>query len=539
MKKFFSLLALCFAMTLTAQADREVIKVKSFVDRTDCQLRVASQSHHNRGKNTLITPKGTMKYYQMNAVIRDLSGFLPVLNVANKIYENGKTYYIGSLFPGVLRCEDLWAVGQLNSAGDRIEVECADALYDLDIYDGDGNYEGAAQLHIGELLVDQNGTPYGLENAVFNKDGDHIFIEYSEGMRPIVLFRVTPDEQAEIYSTAYNHDLKIYTGNVTLNEPSSSSTVTEYIYNAQDAYGKEYSIKGHVAVDGNNYYFDSLLPEAGNAWIKGVRKGNTITLPNDQFLGSEISYYLYYNGFQTTGFDNGTGQYAGSKVEITFNIDDKGVITLNNPNRTFACAFYTSGNQFTYAFQVRMEPFHGDVAAKPSKPYDLRLITKYFEQYGENTISFLLDNVSEDGNYINPELLGYCMYLDEERYTFTSDVYPYIDGSAMTIIPFGYRDKQNYDIYLADDGRNVICFREDMFTRVGIQSVYTLNGREYGSDIAYIDTEGNTSVVTPSGVNRLNLDDINSKSFTYDLQGRKVKNEASGIFIRNNKLIIR
>ena len=492
-----------------------------------------------KANQTLITPKGDCRAYLMSAVVRDISGMVPVIDVANKVYsdEGGKVLYFGSLFPAVIRCDELWAKAVVKDG--FAEIDCADALYNLEIVDAQGVIEESAELHVGELLVDEREQPYGLQNVQFTKDGDHYYIDYSSGMRPIVLFAVTGDDMVTVYSTTYNHDLRPYTGNTTFNVVPDDATISEYIYGGQDAAGKEFSIKGRVAVSGNDYYFDNLLPEAGHAWIKGTRSGNTITLPNDQYLGTEISYYLYYNGFKTTGFDSSTGQYKGDKVELTFNVDSKGVITLNNPSRTFPCAFYKSGNQFYATFQNRIEPFLGDIVARPSDPYDLKLVTKYFAAYGENSISFCLDNISTEGSYIDPANLYYCMYLDEERYTFNRSLYPYIHEQQMTLFPYGYKDKENYDIYLADDGRNVICFREDLFVQCGIQAVYILDGKEYVSNIVYIDEKGNVEVVDPlegepDGISSTSPDpseggESRFSARTYDLSGRRVLPSFGGV----------
>lgn len=546
MKKALLLLFAAASM-MAASAQKITFKtcnVKSLdeivTSRPNAGLRPAAPAKANK---TLVTPEGTMKYYTMNAVVRDLTSLMPVLNVAEKVYfaPDNKHVYFGSLFPSVLRCEDLWVRGTIN--GDDCMLDCYDEIYYMEERDADGNTQTGQYLHVGELLVNAQGQPYGLDDVHFTKDGDRFYIDYSEtDLRPIVLFVVEDDETVTVVTTAYNHDIRPYEGNTTFSEPPADAVISEYVYNGQDADAKDFSIKGNVAVSGNDYYFDSLLPEAGHAWIKGTRSGNTITLANDQFLGTEISYYLYYNGFRTTGFDSSTGQYAGDKTKLTFNVDDKGVISLNNSTRTFPAAFFTSGNQFTYTFKNRIEPFKGDKVARPSDPYDLKLVTKYFAAYGENSISFGLDNVSADGEYINPELLYYCMYLDQDIYAFERSLYPYIHEERMTHFPYGYKDLENYDIYLADDGRNVICFREDMFVQCGIQAVYRLDGKEYGSNIVYIDEQGNVEKVAPEddfsdGMTRVVL--CPASDCWYDLSGRRATTTQAGrVYIKDGRRFI-
>lgn len=546
MKKVLLLIIAACAMTL-ANAQKITFKscnehpIEQLLEQGRAHIRPAAPAKANQA---LITPEGNMTYYTLSAVVRDLSGLMPVMNVAETVYfsSDNKSVFFGSLFPSILKCEDLWVEGQLKA--NEVVFDCYDEVFYLEECDPDGTITYSAALQMGELLVDAYGNPYGMEDVRFTRDGNRFYIDYSDvDLRPLVLFVVNDDETVSIVTTAYNHDLRPYEGNTTLNVVPATATVSDYIYSGQDSSGKEFSIKGSVAIDGNDYYFDSLLPEAGHAWIKGTRSGNTITLDNNQFLGSEISYYLYYNGFKTTGFDSSTGQYLGDKTKLTFSVDSKGVITLNSPSRTFPCAFFTSGNQFYATFQNRIEPFQGDQVARPSDPYNLKLVTKYFAAYGENTIGFNLDNVSADGDYLNPELLYYCMYLDEDLYTFERSIYPYIHEETMTHFPFGYRDKGNYDIYLADDGVNVICFREDMFVQCGIQAVYRLDGKEYLSNIVYVDEKGNVEKVDPyaglqDGVKKIEIHPAQNGSW-YDLAGRRKSTQGSGIAVKNGRVVIR
>lgn len=544
MKKIFAFLftlaafgAACAQEFGNAVAENHRIEVKQFNFLQANASRLVPKKSHN----ALITPKGEMKYYKMGAVIRDLTGFMPVIDVANRLYfsEDGQTIYFGSLFPGVFYCDELWVEGKVK--GDKVWIDCEKPIIFYDDYDND-DIPGV-NFQMGELLLDAAGNPYAIDYLEFEKDGDHIYLDYSEGMRPIVLFVDNGDGTVDIINTTYNIDLRPYTGNTTFSEPSASASISEYVYTYQDVYGQEHASKGRVAIDGKDYYFDNLLPDATfrtHAWIKGTRSGNTITLANDQFLGSDISYYLYYNGFKTNGQREDTGQYKGSKTNITFNVDDKGVITLNSPNSCFPCAFYISGNQFEYpTFRHRIEPFKGDVAAIPADPRDLKIYTKLLEKYGEVSISFLLDNMTADGEYLDYDLLYYCLYLDDDLYTFTKDVYEYIDGPSMTYIPYAYRDAGNYDIYLADDGRNVACLYEDMFNQIGVQAICQIDGKQYGSNIVYIDFNGNITVVPPAGVETITAPAAPAPTNWYDLSGRKANGNRRGIFVTDGKVVIR
>lgn len=541
MKKILLLLLAACALTgtgvaqTTQQNSPRPIKVRNYGDLSQQEAKTVRPI---KAKAPIVKPDGQLRYYKMSCVIRDLTGWLPVLDVANELYfsKDGKTICFGSLFPGAFFCDELWIEGQVE--GDKVVFPCATPLFDYEKDNG-----RPATIHMGELLVDEWENPYAVQDVEFIKDGDHIYIEYTEGMRHIVLFADDGTDEVEIINTTYNHDMRPFDGTAELNQLPESATIYDYIYNAQDANGDDYAEKGHVAVDGDTYYFDYLLPEATfrtHAWIKGVRKGNTITLPNNQFLGHDISYFLYYNGFKTQGTLDDTGQYKGEKTEITFNIDDQGVITLNNPDRTFPCAFYISGNQFEYYnFRHRMEPYGGDKLLVPCDVENLKLNTKMLQKYGEISISFIMRNLSVDGKYINPDNLAYYVYLDDDIYTFEKSIYEYIDGESMTKIPYAYRDQGNYDIYLADDGVNVACLYEDMFSRIGVQAVYTVDGKEARSNIVFVNYQGETEVV-PAGISPAQTTLSGKISTPYDLSGRKVSHrQPKGLYISDGQLRLR
>ncbi len=531
------LLLLAACTVLGASAAQRPVKVRSYrhIEQKDIK-----SVRNVKEKGALITPKGEMKYYKMSCVVRDFGeGFLPVMDVANELYfsEDGKTICFGSLFPGLLFCNELWIEGTVQ--GDKVVVPCSTPVYEMETFVD----EEPLEIHMGEILVDDWGNPYSMQDVEFNKEGDHIYLDYSEEMRNIVLYADHGTDEIDVITTTYNHDMRPYDGNTELNQPSKNAQIKEYIYNAQDLQGNDYAEKGHVAIDGDNYYFDYLLPEATertHAWIKGVRSGNTITLPNNQYIGHDISYYLYYNGFKSQGIKDNYGQYKGDITEVTFNIDDKGIITLNNPDRTFPCAFYISGNQFEYYnFRHRLEPYNGDQLMQPSDVEDLKINLKMLAKYGQVSISFVMRNLSTDGSYINPDNLYYRVYLDDDVYTFDKREYEFIHEQTMTDIPYAYRDQGNSDIYLADDGRNVAFLHEDMFTRLGVQVIYKVGDKESCSNIVYVDKQNNIEVVVPGteGIEKLSTEN-SQLPIAYDLQGRKATEAGRGLRVSDGKIML-
>lgn len=546
MKKILLLLvAVCtMGAAHASQSERNVIyrTVRQYVDADQVMAQSAKAGLHKsrprKAEEALIRPKGTVKYYHMACVINDMmNGWLPLLNVANQIYfsEDGKTLYFGSLFPGRYYCDELWASGQVE--GDVVKFDCSMPLLNVPYTDGDGDH--MATLRMGELLVNAAGDPIGLQDLEMTIDGERYWVDYSGGMRPVVLFNDNGDGTVDIWNTTYNMDIRPYDGNTTLVELPATAKVQEYIYRATDVYGNVFAEKGRVAVDGDTYYFDSLVPDAtfrNHAWVKGTRSGSTITLDNNQFIGSDISYYLYFDGFKSSKRDT-DGQYIGERTKLQFNIDSEGVITLKNPNTTFACAFYVSGNQFEYpTFRHTLEPYSGDQLKRPAPAENVKLNTKMLEKYGEVSVGFYVNNVSVDGEYLNPELLSYCIYLDEDLYTFRKSVYTYIDADAMTYIPIFYNDSGNYDIYRAMDDTNVACLYEDMFNLLGVQIVYTVDGKRSLSDIVYVDFDNNVTIVPPAGIGTVLAREAAEEWFS--LSGRKADVGRRGVIVNAGKKIL-
>lgn len=558
MKKLLLILVAvcCTFVSTNAQQDAHFIPIKSVTYMDASQVKPVSghqtlatkKNAPARKEKSLITPNGQMEWYTMSCVIRDFSnGLMPLLNVANKVYfdEDGKTIYLGSLFPGKYYCDELWLEGKLNNTGDQLEFDIYKPIAEIEVIEENGTSR-IATLQFGEMLEDEYGNEYGLMPFYFNvKDGKSFLPDYSDiAMHNLVIFELNGSD-VTVFDKVHNPQLTPYTGNTELVKVPASAKIEDYVYTMQDAYGKEFAIKGQVAIDGDDYYFDSLIPDAterGQKWIKGTRKGNTIKLANGQFLGSDISYYLYYNGFKTTGQLTDKGDYAGKITEITFSVDAEGNITLNNPDTTFPCAFYISGNQFeAWFFRHRIEPFKGDVKARPANITDLTLNLNFLDK-GEASVEFNVDNRSMDGSYLDPAKLSYCIYIDDDIYTFTKKYHPFLAWESITNIPLNYNDgtedSASNSIWILDGNHHVVCFYEVVFNKVGVQMIYTVDGNEYRSGITYIDRSKVISVDDLEGINNISLGETHNGR-TYDLSGRKVNNIGRGLYVNGSKLILR
>ncbi len=105
--------------------------------------------------------------------------------------------------------------------------------------------------------------------------------------------------------------------------PAGLQTET-YVYTATsyvDMGNVSYNVE--LGVDGNDVYVQGVLRSLPQAWIKGVKEGNTITFAKDQYLG-EVEV-LDYETQESLGFFPATLQYqngtTGQKVDFVLLIN--------------------------------------------------------------------------------------------------------------------------------------------------------------------------------------------------------------------------
>lgn len=442
-----------------------------------------------------VVPEGAPVNYKMSAQLVGLNGFAPANWIASKVSysADGKTAYISGFFSLDYPVDQLWVKGLVEAGiGGKGTITIDHNTTALTVKTEGGE---DLELKMGEITFDSNDNPVEVNDVVLTKDGDRIYLKDNTSRPSHILgLYYTHDDIIYVRARMHSPDLTPYDGHVNLVELPAAAKVQDYIYHTYKWYGAKEDIIGHVAVapsaDGSadgDYYFDSLLPDVGRAWVKGTRKGNTITLPNDQYLGVSNGFYVYYFGNLVTGVDYENMVNIEEFAEITFSIDNAGKIKLNNQSKANPGAYFPDGNVFGATYNHSLEPYESsDAALEPSAPYDISVGDEFLEEYGGYVLDFLQDNVSVDGEYLEPSKLGYYIYLDDERFTFRRDEYPYIDSEEMTLVPFGYSDIYNYDFNSQANMNEVYIYRTD-WSRIGVQAVYTNGGETKTSAIIYVD----------------------------------------------------
>lgn len=536
MKKILLLLfALCTMMGADAQGLVKKAPVKNAAAlRIEQAMKSPRKAAPAKISQTAITPQGTPKHYEMSAYINTLFGLGYADGLANTVYfaEDGKTIYLGSFFPDSFRTNELWIKGTIE--GNNIVISKDETVFYLDYY-GFGEY---TEMKVAEAILDSDYNITGVKDLVLNIDGDRIYLDddMQNPSRYVILYFFEEGE-LDFYDLGLCYSLTPYEGNTDLVEVPADAQVSDYIYYSTGTFGEKNARKGSVAVSGNDYFFNGLIPDASTAWVKATRNGNTITLPPYQYIGNENGYYLYLNGFYAAEYDEENEVYLGDVCDLTFTVAEDGTITLDNADDHFPGAFLHDGYQYDATYNNVIVPYTNDVPEVPSDPYELYLYDDFYDEYQAYVLDFNLDNISADGKYLNPERLGYYIYVDDERYTFTKDVYTMIEEEEMTLMPYGYSDSYGYDIYAAGNWNEVFLY-EDMFEAIGVQAAYTVDGVEKLSDIVYIDLDGNTTTVAPSGISNIEAAPA-VKTPWYDLAGRKTNAQRHGIYAHGGKLILR
>lgn len=497
---------------------------------------IPSAHHHIAQKtNATVTPEGEMRYYEMSAYLYQSIGLEYVEGLVNQVYlaPDGKTVYLGSLFPNSFRTADMWLEGTISTDKDGREIITIPSTKPF-------FSTGWDEIYVGEVWFDEDTYETKVKDITLVKDGDHIYIEDNVNDYSRCLIAYEDDYgDIETVDVAYCVDMKPYEGNTQTVEVPATAERKDYIYYSLDTYGALTAIKSTVAVDGDDYYFDTLLPNIAPAWVKGTRRGDEITVPQGQFLGADCGHYLYSAAFRPTSYDEAEGQYVGTPCDMNFSVGADGVITFSTPQPSFITALQNDGKQYDCVYENRLVPYVGDVPAQPSEPTELS-----YEDYSATSstgcfaFDFVFRNLSVDNKYLNPEKLGYYIYLNGERLTFSRDVYTAIHEDEMTLVPFGYTDTAGYDFYSAGGWNEVYVYTPD-FETLGVQAVYTVDGETRVSNIATITRDGDVEVVVPVGIVSLTTSEpYDLKTSIFDLYGRRATN-ARGLRIENGKITIR
>ncbi|GEM_PF-6206411 len=303
----------------------------------------------------------------------------------------------------------------------------------------------------------------------------------------------------------------------------------EYVYTYENSQGNLTKSKVNVLHRDNDFYMQ-LSTSAPDAYIYGILDGDSISIPDKQFIHDNTFIYYYNLADPVYNEEGELDDFVLTANNKKFRWDPE---TRSITSSEVFGVDYMDGMEYcmNYVFNPRLDVYAGDRPAVPARPEwrSLNLDTDY------PYISFLLYALDVNGEYINPDYITYNIYFDDEIYTFVPGTYMNVK-EEMTDVPYSFKD--SFDFYIYDTLHYVYLY-EDMYTTVGVQSIYTVDGVEHRSDIIVYNRDTDESSVIevnnePDGINTVLAP---TATTSYDLLGRRMS-APRGLYISNGKVRI-
>lgn len=298
-------------------------------------------------------------------------------------------------------------------------------------------------------------------------------------------------------------------------------------YKAQD--GTADTLVAKVALTDDRVYLTDLYPNL-HSCVVGTRQGDTVTFPSGQYLGANSYYksHLYFVGATACKVYDPVYE----ETYDSYSINDKVTFTIGEGNVLSSDSTYllNAGKSQLYYVQdfatPKLVPFVAK-AATPLAPYSLDADLSNEPTSGLNYVSFYMDKVDTQGNFIDPALLSYQLITadadgsNQQPYTFYADTYSGLGDDTESM---AYNFTNGYNIQGSWNQRMVILY-DEIYGRLGVRSVYTVADEARYSDVAWFVTQGISNVTSPdAGVCRVEY---------YDLAGRRLSVPGRGLCIRS------
>lgn len=497
MKTIATLLLALGSAVFTAQADTIIT--------TPTTHQVPKAAVPQRLKGT-VTPQGTPSWYTMDAYIQTGQGTVMYYGLSNQIAfdPDGSTVYFRTLFPASY--SELWVKG--TRSGNTITIDHNEVIATVTATFDDGPVD--LHYRVGEPIFDLADNIVEVRDVVFTIDADRIYINDSqqEPDHPIALYAIE-DGEVDLYDWTFCDTFKPYTGTTTVVTPPASAQVKNYVYEYKDASLKESTDIRRIAVDGNDYYFEGLVPSVGG-WTKGTRSGNTVSISRAQLLQFEPQI------LKIAGYRQADG---GRLSDFAFTLDAQGNFTQQDADNQFIVCYQTNGSLLDYGRSFRLTPYDENQALTPYNPVQVHSV--YYDELHQHGIEFTQYPSDANGNLIATDQLGYYIYVDGKRFTFTREQYPYLKWASTDFIPFGYCDDYNYGDIFNDGYYNVVLFYIDDYQTLGVQAVYRAGDIETRSDIITVD-KANIVDIVPDGIALPTSQPDLPKTSIFDLYGRRL-----------------
>jgi hypothetical protein len=285
--------------------------------------------------------------------------------------------------------------------------------------------------------------------------------------------------------------------------------------------------------DGETVYFQNILYRMdqyyNEFWTKGKLNadGTQITVDLNEVVSyddwNELDIVLSYASSSLDEDQQVNYTRDENKTQATFTVDPStGVITIDDTQgdmyqgtgyegwvATGLACFFTDGEWAGFmSWGTTLTPMTEAVPAVPAAPYELTW--ENGSEWENASFHFHVNPFDVDGNRLYEENFSYRIYMDDDQlFTFTTDVYGtsdiFADGD-LTEIPLDYSD---YIHFISWDGTRVYFNKNNLGDdrlferRIGVQTVYTVDGVSNASEIVYVSVLAVKGVVVDLGGNPL------------------------------------
>lgn len=292
---------------------------------------------------------------------------------------------------------------------------------------------------------------------------------------------------------------------------------------------EEGSMKVDMAFVGKDVYLGGLYDYLPGTYAKGVIDGDKVIFTGAQYLGADktssrmYDFAIYFRPCRLVN-DMGFEEFKPAE-KLVFDYDSK-LRTL----KTDSVIVVGIGKNRVRAKKYWEAPFlayYGEeFPAVPANPVPVSH-REYDPATGIAGYAFTLVNQDVDGNYINADNLYYNIWLDDQLYTFTPDLYVRLT-EPMTDVPYAYSDGYDFEHIPA---YNQVYVYVTGFDRMGVQSVYKVDGVVNKSDIVYWDG----SVVSGIETAVKGYAGVVCTEY-YDMSGRRVSAPSKGVYVKVTRL---
>lgn len=290
-----------------------------------------------------------------------------------------------------------------------------------------------------------------------------------------------------------------------------------------------------VAIDGNDIYIKGITEYCEDSILKGTIENGIATFPGIQATGysESINVIVYSVSAQATITESGVT--LGDDIPLTMVLDLENK-TLKSKDTMMLCIVNPEIRAYLNMWLepkcIANTPEH--LNADPIAPkYQLGMdMTSTNNGYFMN---YYIPNINVNGCVLDKSKMYYNIYINGEILTLSKDKYFNIPED-MTDIPGDYTDNGLFISQVLAYGKDVyglwLMFENYELYTMGVQSFYEgSDGTIYSSPLnmenpGFYEPEG-----TPSIQNGISLTET-----YYNLEGMKITNPSSGIFIRISTL---